>query len=128
MEIKVQDKIQDSRIVFTSDFGECIATWDDDEEPDPGRKYAVEVSIPKLITFDDVDESEEKQCLLERDQDDYVHIVGILEDYEEDGFAVLRLEESIICFDSKFDVQIDQLHGKFIDLFVPEIKITSVGI
>ncbi|EUJ30326.1 hypothetical protein MFLO_10913 [Listeria floridensis FSL S10-1187] len=127
MEIKVQNKIQDSQIVFTSDFGECIATWADDEDPDPGRKYTVEVTIPNKITFEDLFESDEKHCLLESEED-LVHIVGKLEDYEEDGFAVLRLEESIICFDSVFDEQIEQLHGKFIDLFVPKIELTSVGI
>ncbi|WP_163654603.1 hypothetical protein [Listeria sp. PSOL-1] len=127
MEIKVQD-FTGNKVAFMSDFGECIGTWPE-EEPDPGRKYTVEINIPEKITVDLLHESEEKHCLLEFDADEeMVHIVGQLEDYEEDGFAVLRLEESIICFDTDFDEEIEALHGKFIEFFVPEIILNSVGI
>ncbi|EUJ52539.1 hypothetical protein [Listeria fleischmannii] len=127
MEIKVQNKIQDNKVTFISDFGEGVGTWMD-EEPDPGRKYTVEVTIPEKITTEFIHESEEKHCLIEMDEESKIHIVGQLEDYEEDGFAVLRLEESIICFDTDFDEQIEHLHGKFIDVMVSEIRLNSVGI
>ncbi|WP_099223590.1 hypothetical protein [Listeria costaricensis] len=126
MEIKVQ-KITGKEVAFTSDFGDCVGTWTEDD-PDPGRKYTVEVTIPEKVNVAVLHESEEKHCILEAEDDSGVHIVGQLEDYEEDGFAVLRLEESIICFDTDFDEQIEQLHGKFIELRVAGITLSSVGL
>lgn len=103
--------------------------WDMvDEDPEPSRVYTVEITIPDMISAELLHESEEKHCVLEIDEEGLVHVIGKLEDYEEDGFAVLRLEESIICFDTKFSEEIEMLHGRFVEFVIPEIKLSNVGI
>ncbi|EAA0416209.1 hypothetical protein CCU51_02300 [Listeria monocytogenes] len=127
MEIKVQKKLTDGRIAFSSEYGECVGIWAD-EDPEPSRVYTVEITIPDKISAELLHESEEKHCALEIDEEGLVHVIGKLEDYEEDGFAVLRLEESIICFDTKFSEEIEMLHGRFVEFVIPEIKLSNVGI
>ncbi|MFC0491268.1 Uncharacterised protein [Listeria grayi] len=125
MEIKVQEKLSNGRVQFVSAYGECIGVWAD-EEPEPGRKYTIKVTVPDKVSVEALQESDEKHCMLEAD-DEGVFIVGQLEDYEEDGFAVLRLEESIIGFDTNFSEEVERLHGKFIELTVPKIIVENVG-
>lgn len=126
MEIKVQEKLSDGRVQFVSNYGECVGVWAD-EEPEPGRKYTIKVTIPDKVKGEALHESEEKHCMIELTEDDFVQIVGQLEDYEEDGFAVLRMEESIIGFYTNFNDDVERLHGKFIEFTVPKIIIENVG-
>ncbi|MBC6315129.1 hypothetical protein [Listeria grandensis] len=128
MEIKVQKKLATGQVRFESDFGTCEGIWNDDE-PESNRKYTVEIEIPEHLTAARLALSDEKHCILEKiEEEETVHIVGQLEDYEEDGFAVLRLEDSIICFNTKYDEQIEAMHGKFIEFEVEKIHLSKVGI
>ncbi|MBA3924761.1 hypothetical protein [Listeria rustica] len=127
MEIRIQKKLATGQVRFESDFGTCEGIWNDDE-PESNRKYTVDIEIPQHLTAEQLAESDEKHCILEKTEDARIHVVGQLEDYEEDGFAVLRLEDSIICFNTQYDEQIEALHGKFIEFEVERIHLSKVGI
>ncbi|MDW8803206.1 hypothetical protein P8V03_18930 [Clostridium sp. A1-XYC3] len=105
-------------VVFFSEYGECVGIWHGNE---PKLKdYFVEIDIPSPITEIKV-VNEKKHCMQLKDRK--VRISGIFESYDDDGYATLRLKDSIVCFETNYNENLVNMLGKFVEVNVDYIDI-----
>lgn len=115
----IKNHIGKYEVNFISDFGECKGNWCVGEPKI--KDYFVELDIPK-VTVDGVKIPQNKKCIL-RLEEPYVLIQGKLEGYEEDGLATIRLQDSIICFETSYDDQFQNLINKLVQIRVKNIDL-----
>lgn len=102
MKIKIKEiykEKSENSIHFSTDFGESKALWRGDK-PEMNMEYYVEVDIPDILYWGrTITIAEEAKCFIGTDQEKSI-LIGCLESVEEDGFAVVRLGESIVALET----------------------------
>lgn len=73
----------------------CIGYWCGGEAK--VKSYFVEIDIPDKVFSSN-------ECSISK-EDDKINIVGFLEDYEDDGFATLRMNDNLVCFETIFIIK-----------------------
>ena len=85
----------DQKIYFSTEYGHAVASWDGDL-PEKGKEYFVEIEISESLTLgSNLKICEEDKFAIGMEQDS-IFLIGCLESIEEDGYAVLRIGESIV--------------------------------
>lgn len=121
MIIKIEKILEDKNVLFSSEFGKCIGIWCEDIVL--LKKYSVEIDIISKISLDNLKESKIEEYKLYFESNDKIVIIGLLESYEDDGFATLRIKNDIICFTTDYNNEILELLNKFIKIEVTGIKL-----
>ncbi len=120
MEIKVQKVLEKKKILFSSEFGNCTGYWCDGKVEI--KSYFVEIDIPDKVFENQISESLFRECSIS-EENGKIKIIGLLEDYEEDGFATLRMNASLIWFETIFDSKIKAMKNKYVEILVSEINL-----
>jgi hypothetical protein len=107
-------------VLFSSKCGKCIGHWCDGKAT--LKSYFVEIDIPDILTANQVKQSTLTECSFNEDNGD-IKIVGLLEDYEVDGFATIRMNDSLICFETIFNTKIKEMINKYIEIKVGKIHL-----
>lgn len=120
MEIKVKKILDGEKILFSSEFGECTGYWCGGEAK--VKNYFVEIDIPDKVFRNQIKESVLNECSIS-EEDGKINIVGLLEDYEDDGFATLRMNDNLVCFETVFDNKIKTMIKTYVALLVSRINL-----
>ena len=108
------DQITNKNVVhFSSPYGDCLGVWSAGK-PQKGDYY-VELDVSQLEDSSVIQKTEDKTPAL-RCENDVIFLRGLLEDYEEDGFLTLRLDDTCICVETPYDKRVEPLKGQFITL------------
>lgn len=84
-------------VLFSTDFGDAKAIWEG-EEPTINNEYQVEVDINETLIWNiDIIRVENGYYSIQI-ENDIIHISGSLDSLDDDGYAILKIGESIIPF------------------------------
>ena len=83
-------------IIFKTKCGEAEAYWNGNE-PIINQEYYVEFDINQTLTWG-IDILNNRSSISIRFANDLVHISGILESIDDDGYSLIRVGENIIPF------------------------------
>jgi hypothetical protein len=101
MKIKVNSaRVEASKCLvgFSTDYGDADAVWQGDA-PEINRRYDVELDIDgALVWGESVLISKSKANVIKKKIDGLIVITGVLDSLDDDGYAVLRIGDSIIPF------------------------------
>jgi hypothetical protein len=102
MRVKVMEAInqtQGCQVNFSTEYGNATALWSGNE-PQINKEYFVELEVSGVLGWQkDINVSEEK-CGISLDSGT-VHLVGLFESIEDDGYTVIRLGDSIISIETQ---------------------------
>ena len=102
MRVKVMEAINQSKgcqVSFSTEFGIATALWNGNE-PQINKEYFVELEVPGVLYWQkDITVSEAKCGILL--ESGTVHLVGLFESIEDDGYTVIRLGDSIISIETQ---------------------------
>ncbi len=126
MRVQVNEIIsEDSNnfVLFSTDFGDAKAFWEG-EEPVARREYQVEVDVnDTLIWHKDVLKDDNRNYSIEL-KNNLILISGNLESIDDDGYAVLRIGDSIVPFIAIGEpFQVDS----FIKLSIKSISLSPIS-
>lgn len=86
------------KVGFSTEYGNAIANWDGDL-PEEGKEYFVEIEIGETFTLgNNLKICDEGKFSIGMEEDS-ISLTGCLESIEEDGYAVLRLGDSIVSLE-----------------------------
>ena len=100
-------------VLFSSPYGECIGVWS--AGTPKCKDYTVELDLAKIEDNSVIQKSEEDSPSL-LCKDGTIFLRGFLEDYEEDGYLTLRLDEDYLCVETEYSANIAELVGSYITL------------
>lgn len=84
-----------SKVGFSTEYGNAMANWNGDL-PEEGKEYFVEIEIGQTLTLgNNLKICDEGKYSIEMVESS-ISLTGCLETIDEDGYAVLRLGDSII--------------------------------
>lgn len=118
MEVIIKS-IEGNRVEFESPYGSAIGIWEDEIQANQ-KKYSVELDIKEMIKYDDIKLSRINEPKIELNSNG-VLICGMLVEYHVDGYAVLKLGDSLIAIETVFDEAFLSRCGCYILFVVPEI-------
>ena len=102
MRVKVIEAINQSQglqVNFSTEYGNATALWSGNE-PQISKEYFVELEVPGVLYWQkDITVSEE-ECGIAL-KSGMVHLVGLFESIEDDGYTVIRLGDSIISIETQ---------------------------
>jgi len=88
------------KVNFSTEYGKATAYWNG-ELPEEGKSYIVEIEIEEVCFLGkNLEIHEEHKFSIEMDNET-IYLIGYLESSEEDGYAVLRLGDSIVPLEVK---------------------------
>ena len=109
-------------IKFTTEYGNAYALWNG-SEPQINKEYIVELEIPGVLCWRrDIISAQEKYLITT--ENNKFSLVGIFESIDDDGYAVIRLGESIISIETTGDFL--EL-GSFVKLFTDSLLLYEVN-
>lgn len=123
MEIRVERILDNNKILFFSEFGKSIGYWCD--EFVSIKKYFVEFDIPDVLDVDNIKKSEIELCSISGNYDG-IKIVGLLECYQNDGFATLRMKNNLIFFETVYNNIIKSMVNSYIKIEVNRINLYDI--
>lgn len=126
MKIKIEKIFDDKKVLFSSKYGRAVGYWCNSEVVEL-KDYFVEIDIPYKLNASEFRESIFNECLLENDNGK-TRIVALLEDYEEDGFTTIRMDNCIICFETVFSTEIRGMLNKYIEIKVNKIHLFNENV
>jgi len=100
MRVQVDKIISDNSdiiVCFSSDFGCAKAYWKG-KEPSVNSNYQVEVDIDHTLMWGKEVLFEENSKPNIQQKNDQIFVTGCIDSIDEDGYTVLRLDDSIIPF------------------------------
>ena len=113
MEITVTAITHKNVVSFESPFGNCVGIWSNGT---PAlHKYTVELDLAEIEDANMIQPSSERKPSLYYG-DDLIHVCGLLEDYEDDGFLSLRLGDCLLCVETSYQPRVKQLVGQYVAL------------
>lgn len=102
MRVKVMEAINQSQglqVNFSTEYGNATALWSGNE-PQISKEYFVELEVPGVLYWQkDITVSEEVCGIALKSG--MVHLVGLFESIEDDGYTVIRLGDSIISIETQ---------------------------
>lgn len=122
MEIKIENTfIKDNKynVQYSTDYGKGLAIWEG-SEPESGSCHSVEIEIYCDLKWEkDIYDFGENHYSLFEDAG-ITQFTGELEKVDDDGYAILRLGNSIITF---MISGYSDIPGKFVKVEVPTEKV-----
>ncbi len=94
----VKDMQGNNTIKFTAEYGNAYAWWIG-TEPQKNKEYTVEFEIPAVLCWKRDIISTQEEYLLKTENNKFC-LVGLFESIDDDGYAVIRLGESIVSVDT----------------------------
>lgn len=95
---EIINQTQGYKVKFSTEYGNASAFWKGNE-PHINKEYFVELEVPGVLYWKaDIAVTEENHIIAV--ESDTVHLVGLLESIEEDGYTVIRLGDSIISLET----------------------------
>jgi len=108
-------------VKFSTEYGNAYALWNG-TEPQISKEYIVELEIPNVLFWKkDIIPAEEKYLI--STENNKFYLVGLFESIDDDGYAIIRLGESIISVETKgepFEL------GSFVKLSTDELLLYEV--
>jgi hypothetical protein len=90
---------QGLQVNFSTEYGNATALWSGNE-PQISKEYFVELEVPGVLYWQkDITVSEE-ECGFAL-KSGMVHLIGLFESIEDDGYTVIRLGDSIISIETQ---------------------------
>ena len=111
--------IEGNRVEFESPYGSAIGIWEDAILADK-KEFSVELDIKEVIKYDDIKLSRINEPKIELNSNG-VLICGMLVEYNADGYAVLKLGDSLIAIETVFNEAFPPMCGCYILLVVSQI-------
>lgn len=111
--------IEGNSVGFESPYGSAIGIWED-EVPANKKEYSVELDINEIVKYNDIKLSRDNKPKIEMNSKGIL-ICGLLVEYNVDGYAVLKLGDSLIGIETIFDEAFLSMCGYYILFIVPEI-------
>ncbi|WP_168123965.1 hypothetical protein [Paenibacillus sp. HB172176] len=106
------------KVDFTTEYGKSSAKWAG-EIPEVGREYFVELEIGEsLVIGTTLNPCDENKFAIGMKLDAVV-LIGYLESIEADGYAILRLGDSIVSIELKGVI----LPGTFVKVISDEVTL-----
>ena len=112
----------DIKVIFSTEYGSAEAFWSD-EEPIEGNDYHIEVDVNgalawgKNVLKSEIDEFSIKM------ENEAIYISGSIDSVDADGYAVLRLGDSIVPF---FSIGEPFAIGTYITLSAESIVLSPI--
>ncbi|ANF97188.1 hypothetical protein [Paenibacillus bovis] len=109
------------KVHFSTEYGKAVAYWNG-ELPEEGKAYIVEIEIEEILVLgENLEICDEYQFRIGMEKET-IYLTGYLESIEEDGYAILRLGESIISLEIKSPVP----SGSFVKILLDKITLFDV--
>lgn len=119
MKVKIEECRNENQVLFSSEFGSANGNWCVGI-PKSGNEYNVEVDLEGLVVFkENLTFSDLKECKIQM-KGNKICLIGLLESVEEDGYAVLRLNDYIIPFEISGELPEE---GQFVEIEINEIDL-----
>ena len=107
---------------FSTDYGKATALWEG-EKPTINFEYHVEIDIDDSLTWEkDIIKNETGEYSIQM-HDNRIFLAGMLDSVDDDGYAVLRIGESIITFVTN---GIPFVNGSFIKLISKTVTLSQI--
>lgn len=78
-------------------YGTVAVQWEG-KEPEIGHEYYIELEITDTLVWDEHIFLTDRNVFLVENENEFIILAGILESIDSDGYAVLRVGDSIIPF------------------------------
>ena len=88
------------KVVFSSQFGDATAIWNG-ARPQISKEYYAEIEVPGVLIWEKDINKSDKINIIEELENGKVGLCGILESIEDDGYAVIRIGDSIVAIETQ---------------------------
>ena len=126
MKINVIDLFQNNEIIFETKFGKGKGIWNDNNKVEK-KEYIIEFDSSIIVKYEDIKISSNRVAKIENTGEKTI-ITGILEEYEDDGYTVMRLGDDIIPFETEYNSKIKRMKNKYITIIFEKLYIYDTKI
>lgn len=115
------NKVVNENIYFFTDYGKAKGIWKGTNRPIE-KEYYVELDIDMLYNYEDLIVSKIKEYRMEM-LDEKIQLTLLFLEYDEDGCATFRFDDSIIEIETNFDERFCALKNSYVTISVEELNI-----
>lgn len=125
MKIRVLNHDND-KIYFSTVCGEGFGLWKDKEKP-LEKDYSVEFLVNKPISSHQIKLSEEKIPRIQKINDGMLFVGKVIFYNEEYKNITMDMEDGYIDFAVNDDINVNEIYGKYVEIFVENVGIYDEG-
>lgn len=120
MKIKIIS-IREQEVEFISKYGVATGIWKDRIKPEQ-KEYYVEIDVKDRISFDKIEINHQEELII-KSVTGGILISGLLKEYDTDGCATLKFEDTLVEVETNFDKGFMSICGSYISFVVSDIQV-----
>lgn len=122
MQIEIVEIFTNNMVKFKTKYGTAVGMWKDGIAPKL-ENYCVEFDWCEKLKFSDIIVERSENYLIEGGKNNNITIKGLLCSYDDDGYASLSVDDSIVGFETEYNQEFIEMVGKYIMFNIKEIFI-----